>query len=809
MIKNYILLAFRNFVRNKNYTLINIIGLGIGITSCVVIFLMTSYELSFDGFHRNGDRIYRVVQETKTSTGIDYGSSTPYPFANAFRNDFPDVPLVTQMHYEGEATIKLGDHKQKIDYVLFADSLFFDVFDFEVLSGNPKVDLGQPGKVFLTKSLADKLLKGEKNGVIKLNNRVELEVAGIVADPPPNSHIRFSMVVSMSSLTGDFIGGLPLDHWGLTASGLVYMVLPENVTPSKMETQLKQLSEKYLKKEDASRKQYKLQPLSSIHFDEFYFYNPGPAVNASRSDLIALGILGLFILVIASINFINLATALAIKKSKEIGIRKTLGAKRSQLTWYFLSETFLLTLFAVALSLCATEWLLSWINSFLEKSIELNLLSSPGLVVFLLTLIVFTTVLSGFYPAIVLSGFNPVAVLKNKMSASGSSGAGVRKVLVVFQFLIAQALIIGTLVVSDQMNYFRSKPLGFEKEAVINVPMPDLTKEIRESFRTRLESNSNIRNLSYSLGAPTSDNNFSTGFYLSEKGPDLQPLGVSVKTVDRHYLDTYGIELVAGRWFSEGDEKAANIDLPEEQRKFNYVINEKAMRQLGFSSPEEVIGRMIGTGVYDVQGEVIGVVKDFHIASLHTEISPVVMMLLPRFYYDAGIKINMANSRDAIQHIENTWKAIYPEYYFEYQFLDEELANGYRNDERTFTLFKIFSGVSIFIGCLGLYGLVSFMANQKLKEIGIRKVMGASVKSIVTLFSKEFVKLIVIAFIVAAPLSWYAMNYWLEDFAYRVEIQWWVFVLAIAATLVIALGTVSYKAIRAAIANPVDSLRNE
>jgi putative ABC transport system permease protein len=809
MIKNYILLAFRNFVRNKNYTLINVVGLGIGITCCIVIFLMISYEVGFDRFHSKGDAIYRVVQKSTNSSGIDYGTATPYPFAQAFRNDFPEVPLVTQMHYQGETLVKVGDEKLKMDYVLFADSLFFDVFDFEVISGNPRAELGEPGKVFLTKSTADKILKGKDTGVIKVSNKIELEVVGIVADPPPNSHIHFSMVVSMPSLTSDFVAGLPLDQWSLTSAGFVYFVLPDNKKPEEIQERFKAFAEKYLKKEDAARKTYELQSLSSIHFDESYVYNPGPAVNASKPELVALGILGFFILFVACINFINLATALAVKKSKEIGIRKTLGAKKSQLTWYFLSETFLLTMFAVIISLGATEWLLSWINGFLDKSIELNLLSSPGLLLFLFTLIVFTTFLSGFYPAIVLSGFNPVAVLKNKISVQGSSGSNVRKVLVVFQFLIAQALIIGTLVVSDQMNYFRNKPLGFEKDAIINVPMPDLTKDIRESFRTRLESNSDITSLSYSLGAPTSDNNFNTSCYLTEKGEQGQNFGVGVKTVDRHYLDTYGIKLLAGRWFTESDEKLTDLELPKEERKFNYIINETAMRQLGFATPEEIIGKFISTGVYNIEGEIIGVVQDFHIASLHTEISPVVMMIFNRFYYDAGIKINMANARETIQHIEQTWKAIYPEYYFEYQFLDEELANGYRNDERTFTLFKIFSGVSIFIGCLGLYGLVSFMANQRLKEIGIRKVMGASVKSIVTLFSKEFIKLIVIAFFAAAPLSWYAMNYWLEDFAYRVEIQWWVFVLAIAATLVIALGTVSYKAIRAAIANPVDSLRNE
>lgn len=809
MIKNYLIITLRNFIRNKNYTLINILGLSVGITSCIVIFLIVKYDLSFDRFHSQADRIYRVVQETDNSTGIEYSSAIPYPFADAFRNDFSEVPLVTQMHYQEEVLVKANDEKLKVDHVLFADSLFFDVFDFKVLSGNPRKELGEPGKVFLTKSAADKILKGKDHGVIRINNKIDLEVAGILADPPANSHISFSMVISMPSLTSDFVAGLPLTEWSVTSAGLVYLVLPADHSSAALEKRLKPFAEKYLRKEDADRRKFVLQPLNDIHFSEDYFYNPGSAVNASTSDLIAMGILGLFILVIACINFINLATALAIRKSREIGIRKTLGARRGQLTLYFLSETFFLTAFSVVLSLCAVEWLAPWMNSFLDKSIEMNLLSNAPLLFFLLGLILFTTLFSGFYPAMVLSAYDPVAILKNKISANGTSGALVRKVLVIFQFLIAQALIIGTLIVSEQMNYLRSKPLGFDKEAIINVHMPDLTKEIRESFRARLESNPDIESLSYSLAPPTSDDNFNTGYFLSEKGRDGQSHGIGVKTVDRHYSETYGLELLAGRWFTESDEKQSDFALPKEQQKFSYIINETAMRQLGFVRPEEILGKMITTGVYNIEGEVIGVAKDYHVASLHSEITPVVMMILPRFYYNAGIRINMANARDAIRHIENTWKDIYPDYYFEYQFLDDALANAYRTDERTFTLFKIFAMVSIFIGCLGLYGLVSFMANQRLKEIGIRKVLGASVNNIVTLFSTEFVKLIVIAFLIAAPLSWYGISYWLQDFAYRIDIHWSVFLLGVFTTLLVALLTVGYRSIKAARANPVDTLRTE
>jgi putative ABC transport system permease protein len=816
MIRNYFILTLRNFLRNRNYTLINILGLSIGITACIVIFLIISYELAFDKFHSKYDSIYRIVQTSKNASGEEFEAHTPYPVGKAFRNDFPEIPLVTAMHYQEEVLVKSGTDKQIVENVLFADSLFFEVFDFKVLSGNPQQDLGEPGKVFLVKSLADKLLKGQEAATIKIDGRLELEVAGIIEDPPASSHVNFSMVVSMPSFTGDFIGNLPIDSWGMSAGGLVYMALPQNISPQNVNDRFKAFATKYEGKEQAEKSAYSLQPLKEIHFDEQFTGNPGNRANSNYSDLMIMGILGLFILVIACINFVNLATALAVKKSKEIGIRKTLGAKRGQLTAYFLGETFLLTFISVLISLVATEWLLTWLRQFLEKQLELNVFTDPYLLVFLVMLVCITTFFSGFYPAVILSGFNPVAVLKNKLGAQGSSGAGVRKVLVLFQFTIAQILIIGTLVIADQMQYFRDKPLGFEEESVINVPIPENKIEQLQSLRARLESNPAIQRISFSLGAPTSDNNFGTGFFLTEKGK-TERYSIGVKTVDRHYLETYGIKLKKGRWFSEADELASSAipeglgdsPIPGAKPKYVYILNESAAKRLGFNDPEDVIGKNITTGVNSIDAEVVGVVEDFHVSSLHDEIEPVVLINFPFFYYDAGIQISSGNLTETISFIEKQWSEVYPEYNFEYQFLDEHLARLYRNDQRTFTMFKIFAGVSIFIGCLGLYGLISFMANQKLREVGIRKVMGASVSSIVLLFSKEFVKLIVLAFFVAAPVAWYFMDQWLNGFAYRIPIQWAVFAISIFSTLFIALLTVSYRAIRAATINPVETLRTE
>jgi putative ABC transport system permease protein len=808
MIKNYLLITLRNFARNRTYTLINMLGLSIGISSCLIIFLIISNDLSFDKFHSRYDRIYRVVLESKTASGTDYGSTTPYPFAKAFRNDFPNVPLMVQLHMQEDVLMKVGVEKRRIHNVLFADSLFFEVFDFKILSGNPKVDLAEPGKVFLTKTLADNLSSdGKIVTTIKLDNKLELEVAGIVADPPPNSHISFSMLVSMPSLFKDFLG-FPIESWGMTIAGYNYVVLPDDLAPEKLEEDLTKFVIKYYSPEDAARKKFMLQPLREIHFDQQYTENPGTPSNANMNNLVVMAILGVFILSIACVNFINLATALAIKKSKEIGIRKTLGARRSQLTIYFLAETFLLTVFSVVISLCAVEWLLRWLNNFLQLSLELNLTTDPLLLSFIVLLVFFTTALAGFYPAIVLSGFNPLAVLKNKISAQGSSGSGVRKVLVVFQFIVAQILIMGTLIMAAQMDYFRHKPLGFDTDAVINVPLPENAKEKLHSLKTRLESNTAIKNVSLSLGAPTSGTNFSTGHFLSDKGPTERHT-VQIKPVDLSYLETYGLTMVAGRWFTEAEERAILEAEDPWKANFNYIINEAGARRLGFANPADIVGQKITTGINDINAEIIGVVGDFHTSSLHQAIEPVIMIVLPQFYYDAGIKVNAKDLSSTVAFIELTWLEVYPDYNFEYEFLDDHLAKLYERDDRTFTLFKVFAGISIFIGCLGLYGLISFMASQKLKEVGIRKVMGASVASIMILFSKEFVKLIIIAFFIAAPLAYYFMNQWLEGFAYRISIPWYVYVIGAFSTLVIALLTVSYRSAEAARSNPADTLRTE
>jgi ABC-type antimicrobial peptide transport system permease subunit len=805
MFKNYLKTAYRSLLRNRSYTFINIAGLTLGISVCLIIFQLIRYELEFDRIHPNAERIYRVVRDAKNSSGVEKSTVTPYPFSEAFRNDFPEIP-VTQFHFQYETLMTIGEEKSEVTNIAFADSLFFEILGFEVLSGNPKVELAQPGKVFVTESYLKKI-GDEKVKHIKLGNIIDLEVAGVIKDPSTPSHININMVASYRSLKGieeQFVG-FPLDQWGLNSAGFSYILLPENQTKEQLEARFPDFINKYYSKEDVERQKYSLQPLSAIHFDQEYEDNPGTST-ISPSVLIVMGCIALFILVIACVNFINLSTALSIRKGKEVGVRKTLGAQQSQLALQYLSEAILLTLIAAIISLGFAEVATPALGQFLEKSLPpSNLHDSPTLG-FLGALILVTSLFAGAYPALVLSKFNPIDALKSRFATQQDSSVSLRKSLVVLQFFIAQVLIICTLVVASQIRYFQNKSLGFAKEAVVNVPLPDNKKETLESFRMRLMA-AGIKDVSFSLSAPMGDYNFGTGMHRPDVNTE-ERYTVRIKPVDTHYKDVYGLDLLAGRWFYESEEKEAGLEKPED-RQYAFILNETAMHTLGFASPEDAIGKHVTIGLNDIEAPVVGVVRDFHTSSLHNAMESVVMLNFPSLYYDAGVKITMSSAATELKTIEEVWTQLFPAYLYKYTFLDDYVERLYREEERMFAVFEMFAGIAIFIGCLGLFGLVSFMANQKVKEVAIRKTLGASTAQIVQLFSKEFIWLVIIAFIIAAPVAWYTMQLWLSEFAFKVDVSWLVFAAAILITLLISFVTVGYRSMRAAQSNPVNALKSE
>lgn len=797
MIKNYLKITFRNLLRNKVSTIINLLGLSLGISVCLLIFLLIDYELNFDNFHSQKDKIYRVVREESTAASIKNSPSTPFPMRAALYSEFPGL-AITQVFRPTQHQLKVGADVWVEDNVLFADSGFFKVFDFPAIQGNPLTSFKNPNVAVVTESMAKSRFGDQSpiGKVVNVSNTVDVEIVGVLKDPPQNSHLPFSMVIMIDSFHKDFVGGFDYDSWNVTLGFTDYVVLPEGTSELDFEKSLGLFSEKYLSEESAQHTSYSLQPLREIHFDKKYAQS-NSSYTIDVTYLFVLGAVGIFILLLACINFINLSTAVAIRKSKEVGVRKVMGASRTQLIYQYMSEAFLLTLFSSLIALGIAERALPSLNSFLDTGLSLLTLSKPAIIWIFMGGVVIVTLLSGLYPAWVLSGYKPVAALKARISSQDSSSIFLRKGLVTFQFVISQVLIIGTIVVASQMNYFRNKPLGFDKEYIVTLGLNDNDAGKLETMKNRLLENNGVQHVSFAVGVPTSSNDINSEIKVEGLDEDLE---VGIKAVDYDYQETFDLELAAGRWF---------LNEAQDAKGGEYLLNETAVRQLGFSTTEEVLGKIISFGLDDQKAPVVGVVKDFHVNSLKEAIKPIVLVQHPGLYFEGGIKISNLHVPETIAHIKSVWEETFPGFLFDYQFLDEGLVENYKREEQLYSIFKIFSGISIGIGCLGLFGLISFLVVQKTKEVGVRKVLGASVSSVVVLFSKDFMKLLLIAFLIAAPICWYAMGQWLSAFAYRIELSPFYFAMGGFVNVLVALGTISYQSVKAARANPVESLRSE
>lgn len=809
MFKNYFKTAWRNIKKNKGFFTLNFIGLYISVVSCLLIGLLILHETSFDRSTNNNLSIFRIVKTNSSATGKRYGAVTPYPLASALRAAMPGEKLISQIHFQNNDVISFDNKKFKEENIVFADSVFPKLFPLTVKQGSITSALAEPGFVILTEKTAHKYF-GNENAVgkrIKEANLIDLQVAAVIDDAPANSHLQYSMLVSYASLRPELIGGFPLNTWGLNASGFTYVGLSNANRQKQVQTALTSIANENLNdKKDGTVTTFSLQPLPDIHYNQLYA-NVNPSYTINYSYLYLIGAIGLFLIFAACINYTNLSTALAIKKSKEVGVRKTMGATKEHLIKQFLSETFLLTAFVFIAAALSVRPFLPPLNNFLDKNISLNWLHI-NTVLLLIGLWLTVSLLSGLYTAFVLSGFNPIAALKNKTVTPKASVITLRRGLVVFQFLTAQILIIGAIVVAKQMNFIQSQPLGFSKNNVVDISLPENKPAQLKLLRDKLSAIPGINSVSFTLGAPITDNNASTSFNLKEKYATSK-IDVEVKAADKNYLKTYGLQLKTGRWFNENDEQNVADAMPDSLKRYAFVINETAVKVLGFSSAQGALGKYITFGFNDISAPVIGVVKDYNTASLHDAVKPVLMVEFPFFYYDAGIKLNQGYSVQTLSAIEKAWSSVYPNQLFENNFLDEHIASLYKNEKRTQQLFYVFTFLSIVINILGLVGLLSFMIEQKTKEIGIRKVLGASVKDISFILSKDFLRLIIIAFFIAAPVAWLLMNKWLQDFAYRTTISWWVFAVAVLSALVVTCVAVGFQTIKAAIANPVKSLRAE
>lgn len=792
---NYFKTGIRTLFRNRSYAVINITGLAIGIAACLLIFLVIQYQTSFDNFHKNEDRIFRVVAATQTPDGIEYSRGNAFPLAGALKMDYPQLERVARIYAQDNMQLTVMEDKVnatqkmfKVPYLFFADPEFFDIFNFPFIAGNPKTALSDPNTIVLTQETADKYFgnwQAAMNNYIKYDNEKVCKVTGILKNVPANTDFPLQAVLSLKTYSQH-----ASTDWATQTGNLnTYIVLPKDITEQQFNNDLKALIKKHTPAEFANMG-YTLQPLNDVHYNaEFGTFSDR---TFSKELINVLTLIGAFLLIIACVNFINLATARAVTRSREIGVRKVLGSSKTQLIIQFLSETFIVTLASVAIAILVAFIALPFLNMILQTPIEMQF--NTTMITFLLTVVILVTLLAGFYPAIILSGFQPIAVLKSKLTGRKAGGISMRRALVVLQFAIAQTLIIGTLVVVSQMDLFRDAPMGFKKDAMVTVPIPN--KSAIDVLKTQLLRQPGIKNVSISAYSPSDDSHWSSEFKFdnAQKNTDF---GADLKWADADYFKTYNIQFIAGRPYGQADTVQG------------FVVNEAMTKKLGFTRPEDILGKKIDFWNGRITAPVIGVTKDFNGHSLEDEIRPTVLGSLKRSYQLINIEIQPQSAIQTLATIEKLWRNAYPGFMYEYQFLDDKIDNFYKQEYQLSHLYKIFAGIAIFISCLGLYGFVSFMAVQRTKEVGIRKVLGASVMSIIYLFSKEFIALITLAFLIAAPLAWYFMQQWLQNFAYRTNIGAEIFLVTIAFSVIIALVTVGYQSLKAAWANPAHSLKTE
>lgn len=784
MFRNYFTVAIRNLRRNLNYAVLNMVGLTLSIAACLIIFLITKNELTFDQHHQRAERTYRV-----TLHALDYNPSVSLAVAPAMRTSFPELEMVTQYWHNTNAYVKVGDARYRESEYAYADQYFTRVFDYEWLRGDAKTALLEPNSVVLTESLARKYFnKQDPMGqVLHLNNRHQLKVTGVIKDLPPNTSQTFGLLVSFATIIREM--ERPMREFYAIVGGETFIVTPPGFDVSKLQVRMKPFIKDNWGADIAGGAEMPLQPLKDIHFDQRYIQS----ATTSRTTYLALIAIAAFIIITACINFINLATAQAVKRARETGVRKVLGATHTQLIRQFLGETAILVFITVLAGLVLAYLALPSVAALLNVRIGIEQLNQPVVYALLLLLAIVIILLAGLYPAFVQSSFQPVLSMKG-VTRQPSGGLSLRKSLVFVQFLVSQVLIIGTLVVARQMDFFKNQDLGFDKEAVVSFPVEDMQK--KDVLEQQLKSISGIKEMTFSSSAPSYNNNFAP-FRSPEKGMVDEDV-TEVKFIDENYIPFYHIQLLAGTNVSH---------LRDKDSLRQVVVNEALLRKLNIHKPEEAVGMNI-----EFAGDKVtinGVIKDFQSESKHKERRPLVMTDFARRTDVVSVRLYPKGMHNTVAQIEKIWSATFPDELFSYEFMDDHIASLYQQEEKLFTAYRMFSILAIVIGCLGLYGLVAFSAVQRNKEVGIRKIMGATPVDIVTLLGKEFITLIAVAFLVATPLSYYLMHNWLGNFAYHITLGPGIFLIALGCSIAIAAFTIAHQSVKAAIGNPLKSIRTE
>ncbi len=808
-------IVFRHLSRQKLNTSLHIIGLTLGLSVCLVIALFIRYELSFDAYHEKADRTYRVISKWTQNGKVDYHFSTPFPLANTIRTEVTGLEHVSFAHPVYTKIVEVNPQKRFIDERIMAvEPEFLEILNVETIRGDLYKTLRTPYQAALTESTAKKLFGNEdpigKTFSFTVGDKFEFTVGALIKDFPSNTHLPASMLVSYS-YSEKFLQP-NLDGWTYVSGTETLIVVPENADLKIIQAQLNAIVDKHINtQEDLPnfRSDLEIQHLSEVHFNSSFAGGGNWVKSVSSSWLWFFGMIGIAVLILACINFINLSTAQALTRAKEVGVRKSVGAGRFNLIAQFLSEAWILTFISGIFAIASAQLAMPSINYLLDKNIPFDAIQSPTLLLSILAAAIFIGLTAGIYPAWVISKFNPSLTLKAGSTTSGDHGSvWLRKGLVVAQFSISIGLLMVVLLISQQVNFLRSKNLGFTKDNIINVEIESRINK-HNLFRNELEKIKQVKDVSFATSTPSSQGHWGT--IMNRTGrQDPSRKEVTLIFGDDRFCKMYGFELLAGRFLEASDTNYIAKSVAEKDQIMKAVVNEKLIKELEFTSNDEAIGERIWVGWNSGNVEIVGVVSDFNTGPLQEVIKPALITSNARDYAQAGIKI-VANSNipETIAAIETAWKSAYPEGIFSYKFLDEQIDSFYKAEERLFNLFKIFSGLAMFISCLGLWGLATFAAQSRTKEIGIRKVLGASVNKIVLLLSKDFLLLVLIAMIIATPLAWYGINQWLQNYAFRTEITWWIFGFSGVMAIFIAIITVSFQAIKAAMSNPVESLRSE
>ncbi|WP_158795420.1 ABC transporter permease [Pedobacter sp. L105] len=796
MFKLNLKIALRNLWKNKGYTFINIAGLSIGMASCILIFIFIRYQLSYDQQFKNKDRIYRVVSYFKYAGGEEFQNGVPHPLVPAMRNDFGMLEQVAALQSsdgifkikDAHGTVRLKTDEQ----AFYIEPQFFKIFDYPWLEGDPQKALSAPNTVALSEDMAVKFFGDWHKAVgksINYENKTDLRVTGVFANIPENNSNPIEIAISYAGYEDR-----NMKNWGAVSSGSeCYILLKPGVNIADLASPKAAFLKKYYPIKGVEEPDHIFQPLSEIHKDQHYGNFSGKTT--SKSDILGLIVIGIFLLITACINFINLATAQAVSRSKEVGVRKVMGSRRKQLMSQFLMETMTLTVIALLFACVITEAALPGMASLFKEKITFSLIENPVIFVFMIGMVLFVGFFAGFYPAMVMSGFSPALAIKNKVSLSHTGGGALRKILVVVQFAITIILITGTLVILKQMKYMREKPLGFNSSAVakVSVPWDSLSVLKFNILKTRILKEPGVLSASFCSEAPSSTNNSMSSFsFDGSKDADFQ---VNSKSADEDYFKTFGLQFLVGRALSKSD------TIKE------FVVNETFLKKLNIVNPQDALGKIVDFG--GARAPVVGVVKDFNNLSLRRPISPIILFSRKKYSNYIAVKMDAHQIPAVMKNIEVIWNSYFPDNVYHSIFVEDSINKYYQNERVMGTLFRVFAGVIIFISFIGLFGLVSFVATQRTKEMAIRKVLGASTLELVKMLNTTFIIMVFFANLVAWPIAYIFIHQWLSGYAYRIEISIWPFAVAMFISMGITLLTVSLRSYKAARTNPVDALKYE